>query len=96
MLAKISGWASILGFVAVLINYAWRITMWDRSLFLELALIVIVGVSVAIYLREKAHEFSEKMRWLFDYPDTDADAKDDKNLYMRINRLITAMLKTRP
>ncbi len=35
-------------------------------------------------------------RWLLECPDTDADAKDDKNLYMRINRLITAKLKTRP
>lgn len=60
---------------------------------------MIVGVSVAIYLREKVRESAEKEKalkaWLLDCPDTDADVKDDKNLYMRINRLITAKLSSR-
>ncbi len=75
----------------------WSIRMQlDFRAFAELVGAVLLIGSIYIVRKDKARktnkEDTDLKHWVYDAPGTDVDAAHDKNLYMRINRLITAQL----
>ncbi len=88
--------ASVVGgiIVTIFLSQLPVLPMWDKY-WPEVIGIIFVFLWLGAYAAWRiVHSYLTLRRWLLDCPDT--DAKNDKNLYMRINRLITAKLRTRP
>ncbi len=88
---SLAAWASILSFAIVVAGKAWELLTVSQVLFYELGLLTIGIVCGGLWLRWKWQEFMDTQRafieWASSHPDTDQEAKNDKNLYQRINRL---------
>ncbi len=86
--------ASIVGGIvlAIFLPQLQVLRMWNRY-WPEVIGIVFVFLWLGGYAAWRiVHDYRKFRAWLEYAPDTDADAKNDKNLYMRINRLISAKL----